>query len=75
MNTHDSKLEALFAKVRALSAERRRAAIEALTEVTEEPYQLSDAERAVLYPALERMCRGEFADEAVIDKLLDDPWR
>ena len=75
MTTQDTKLEALFEKVRSLSGERRRAAIEALTEIANEPYQLSELERSVLYPALERMHRGEYADEQAISQLLDEPWR
>jgi len=71
----DPKLEALFDKVRALPEEKQRLAVEALTEIADEPYQLSEAERAILFPALERMQRGEFADEQAVNSLLDEPWR
>ena len=57
--TTEEKLEALFAKVRALPEPRQLAAIEALSEIAEEPHQLSEDELAVLRPALARARRGE----------------
>ena len=44
--TMQEKLEALFAKVRALPEPRQLAAIEVLAEIAEKPYVLSDEERA-----------------------------
>ena len=50
-------------------------AVEALSEiVATETYVLSDEERAVLKPALDRAKRGEFTSEAEIDEALDKPW-
>ncbi|HEY7550706.1 MAG TPA: hypothetical protein VH913_14460 [Hyphomicrobiaceae bacterium] len=73
--TTQEKLEALFAKVRALPEPRQQAAIEALSEIAEEPYQLSDDELAVLGPAMERVRRGEFVPDEEVAELLDKPWR
>ena len=73
--TTEEKLEALFAKVRLLPKERQEFVAMALEEITEEDvYVLSDEERAILEPALERAKRGEFASEAEVDKLLNKPW-
>jgi len=75
MVTTEDKLETLFAKVRALSKARQELAVEALSEIAhEETYELSDEERAVLEPALERAKRGEFASEADVDQVLNKPW-
>jgi predicted transcriptional regulator len=73
--TTQEKLEALFAKVRTLPEPRQRAAIEALAEIAEEPYVLSEDELAVLRPALERVQRGEFVPDEEVAELLDKPWR
>lgn len=75
MPTTSEKLDHLFAKVRALSEPRQQAAVEALSEITEEPYQLSEEELAVLRPAMERVRRGEFVPEDEVADLLDKPWR
>ena len=57
--TIQEKLEALFAKVRALPESHQLAAIEVLAEIAEEPYELSDEERAILLAVLEDAKRGE----------------
>lgn len=75
MRNTEAKLEALFDKIRILPVERQQIAIDALTEIADEPYKLSEVERAVLYPALDRMRRGEFVPEDVATELLDKPWR
>ncbi|MBX9592400.1 MAG: hypothetical protein K2X43_24195 [Hyphomonadaceae bacterium] len=73
-NTLD-KLEQLFAKVRALPAERQELALEALAEIAaSDLYILSDAERAVLEPALARAKRGEFASDEDIEEAIRKPW-
>ena len=73
--TTEEKLEALFAKVRALSKERQEYVAMALEEITDEDvYVLSDEERAILEPALERAKRGEFASDAEVDEVLNKPW-
>jgi hypothetical protein len=74
--TTQEKLEALFAKVRALPEPRQLALIEFLVEeIAEEPYQLSADELAVLRPALDRAQRGEFVPDEEVTELLDKPWR
>jgi RecB family exonuclease len=75
MPTTEEKLEALFAKVRTLPKARQELALEALSEIAEEEgYRLSDDERAVLEPALERARRGEFASDTEVEEVLDKPW-
>lgn len=74
MPTIQEKLETLFAKVRSMPKERQEAAIEALSDITSDPYVLSEDVLAVLKPALERAKRGEFAPEAEVSKLLDKTW-
>jgi hypothetical protein len=75
MPTVKEKLEALFAKVRLLPEQRQEAAVEALTDITEEPYQLSAHELALLKPALQRARQGEFASDDEVSQLLDKAWR
>ncbi|KAB2938286.1 MAG: hypothetical protein K8F92_16645 [Hyphomicrobium sp.] len=74
MPTTYEKLETLFAKLRSLSEPHQQAAVEALSEIADEPYQLSEEELAVLRPALERTRRGEFVPEDEAADLLDKPW-
>ena len=72
--TIQQKLEALFDKVRALPEPRQLAAVEALAEITQEPYVLSDEERAILEPALAEAKRGEnVIDDEDLDDFLDKP--
>ena len=76
MTTTQERLEALFAKVRALPEARQLALLEFLAEeIAGEPYVLSEDELAVLRPALERAQRGEFASDEEVAELLDKPWR
>jgi hypothetical protein len=76
MATIQEKLEALFAKVRALPEERQQEAILALTEIAEDDvYVLSDEERAILEPALRDAEQGENLSDAETDELLTKPWR
>ena len=72
--TTQEKLEALFAKVRALPEPRQLALIEFLgEEIAEEPYELTDEERAIVEPALEEAKRGEnLIDIENLD--LRKPW-
>jgi len=73
--TIEEKLESLFAKLRALPKERQQLAVLALSEIAEdEVYVLSEEERAILEPALERAKRGEFASEVDVDEALNKPW-
>jgi ABC-type nitrate/sulfonate/bicarbonate transport system substrate-binding protein len=66
-------LEQAIQKVRALPEEKQQLAAELLEELAavEEPYILSDAERAILVPALEQAKRGEFATDEEMAAL----WR
>ena len=74
MPTIQEKLETLFDKVRSLPRERQEAAVEALDDITSEPYVLSEDELAVLKPALARAKRGEFAPEDEVSALLEKTW-
>jgi hypothetical protein len=75
MATIHEKLEALFAKVRALPEERQQLAIVALSEIAaDDAYVLSEEELAILEPALERARRGEFASEAEVAEAIYKPW-
>ena len=72
--TTQEKLEALFAKVRALPEPRQLAAVDALAEIAQEPYVLSDEERAILEPALAEAKRGEnLIDDEYLDDFPDKP--
>jgi hypothetical protein len=66
-------LEQAIAKVRALPEEKQQLAADLLEDLAavEEPYLLSEAERAIVLPALERARRGEFASDADVAAL----WR
>ena len=74
MPTTKEKLERVFARVRTLPETRLEAALEALTEIADEPYQLSDEELSVLRPALERANRGETVSDGDMAEVLDKPW-
>ena len=74
MTTTDEKLESLFAKVRALPAQHQEQVVEALVELTNEPYRLTEDELAILVPELEGARRGEFASQAEVDAVLRSSW-
>ena len=75
MTMTQEKLERLFDKVRRLPAERQELAIEALSDIAADGvYALSDDERSILMPALERAKRREFASDADVDEMLNKPW-
>ena len=74
MPTTKEKLEKVFARVRSLPEAGQEAALEALTEIADEPYQLSDEELSVLSPALERARRGETVSGGDMAEVLDKPW-
>jgi len=49
--------------------------VEALAEIADPaPYDLSDEERAVLEPALERAKRGDFASDEEVNEAINKPW-
>ncbi|MEQ1670013.1 MAG: hypothetical protein ABL893_04060 [Hyphomicrobium sp.] len=62
-------LEQAILKVRALPEDKQRLAAELLEQLAEKPYVLSEAERAVLEPALERADKNQFASEAEVAAL------
>ena len=69
------KLESLFTKVRCLPEARQELAVEMLAEIADEKvYVLTDEERAVIEPALERAKRGEFASQADVDEVINKSW-
>ena len=59
----------IISKIGDLPEEKQQLAADLLQDlvVTGEPYSLSDAERAILRPALERAKRGEFASDADVE--------
>ena len=68
-------LDQLVARVRQLPEARQRAAIEALRDIADEPYVLSDDELAVLLPALDDARLGQNLTDADTDDVLNKPWR
>ena len=75
MEAIDTTLEELFEKVRKLPEQEKAAAALVLEDLTQDSaYVLSEEELAILGPALERAKRGEFADQAEVDELLNKPW-
>lgn len=68
------KLDALMARLRSLSEERQLLAVDALSDITEEVYVLTDDERAVLEPALDDVKRGQNLVDADRVDLLNKPW-
>jgi hypothetical protein len=74
MPTTKERRESVFARVRTLPEERQEAALEALTEIADEPYLLSDEELSTLRPALERARRGETVSDEEMSDVLDKPW-
>jgi hypothetical protein len=75
MSTTNQRLDELVAKLRSLPIVRQEAAIEVLSEIVEGSYQLSKAELAVLWPALQEALRGDNLTDAASDDLLTKPWR
>jgi hypothetical protein len=73
--TTREKLEALFAKVRAMPPRQQELVADALADLTEEPYQLEDDELELLLPELEAARRGEFCTQDEVDAVLRAPWR
>jgi hypothetical protein len=75
MPTTLQKLETLFAKVRNLPKARQELAVDALSEIASDVYDLSDDERAVLEPALRDAERGQNLTDVDADDLLTKTWR
>lgn len=75
MPTTLEKLETLFLKVRNLPQARQELAVEALSEIAEDVYALSNDERAVLEPALRDAERDENLADVETDEILSQSWR
>ena len=74
MDRRNEKLETLFAAVRELPEAEQMAAVEALSEITNTPYELTLEEMTILRPALERAKQaGDGSEQDFVD-LLDTPW-
>ncbi len=73
MDRRNEKLESLFAAVLELPEAEQLAAVEALSEITNAPYQLSSDELTILQPALERAHRSDFAEDQAFAELLETP--
>jgi hypothetical protein len=74
MTSAAKKLDQLFEQVRGLPEVRQQAAIAALEELVSEPYELSDAELAVLLPALADTYAGVNLTDASNAEILNKPW-
>ena len=74
MQSTTARLEALIAKIHALPLHRQEQIVEWLAEATDEPYRLSHDELSAVLPELEGARRGEFADRAAVDAVLNVPW-
>ncbi len=68
------KLDALMVKLRSLSEERQLLAVDALSDIAEDVYVLSDDERSVLEPALDDAKQGKNLVDADRVDLLNKPW-
>ena len=74
MSTIYDQIDALAAKLKQLPADRQNSVVEALREMTDESYALSDDELRVLNPALAEVKRGVGLVDATTDELLNRPW-
>jgi hypothetical protein len=70
-------LERTIARLRKLSPDKLELVDEFLDGIAEidGAYVLSEAELAVLRPALARAKAGDFADDNEVEKLLNEPWK
>jgi predicted transcriptional regulator len=69
------RLEQLFDQVRTLPRERQELAAEALSEIAAaDSYELSEAERAILEPALARAKQGNFASDEDVEAAIGKSW-
>lgn len=74
MATKQQKLEGLLDAVLQMPEAAQNAAIEALSDITEAPFEIPVEDRAILEPALARARRAEFADERDVAAVLDRSW-
>ena len=74
MSVISDEIDALVAAAKRLPEARQKLVVDALREMVEEPYILSDAELAILLPALEDARAGRELTDAASDDLLSQPW-
>jgi hypothetical protein len=74
MLTPSNLIDDLADRAKRLPEDRQRAVAEALREMLDEPYPLSDEELAVLRPALADARAGTGLSDADTDDMLNTPW-
>jgi predicted transcriptional regulator len=74
MITTSTLIDTLADRAKRLPEERQRAIAEALREMLDEPYVLSDDELAILRPALAEARAGNHLTDAETDDVLNAPW-
>ena len=74
MPTTIEKLDSLLARLKTLPDDQQLAAVDALAEIADAPYELSPDELAILMPALDEALRGENLSDAEDDDLLHKSW-
>jgi hypothetical protein len=74
MTTARTLIDTLADRAKRLPEERQRRIAEALREMLDEPYVLSDDELAVLRPALADARAGSGLSDADTDDILNTPW-
>lgn len=74
MTTAPDHIDTLIAKLRQLPPERQQLIADAIEEMSNEPYELSPEELAILRPALEDVKTGIECSDAETDDVLNKPW-
>ena len=74
MSTSTTQIDALAERAKKLPEERQLAVVEALREMLDEPYMLSQDELAILRPALVDAKSGNALSDADTDDVLNTPW-
>jgi hypothetical protein len=74
MATARTLIDTLADRAKRLPEERQRRIAEALREMLDEPYVLSDDELLVLRPALADARVGSGLSDADADDILNTPW-
>ena len=74
MSRSTTQIDALAERAKALPEDRQLAVVEALREMLDEPYILSQDELAILQPALADAKSGSALSDADTDDVLNTPW-
>ena len=74
MPTASTQIDDLADRAKRLPEERQRLIAEALREMLDEPYVLSDSELAILRPALADVIAGTHVADADTIDVLNQPW-